>query len=246
LSIAASLLVAAGAYFYEYYINFKNALENRQGGLLMNCINKGLIAIAFFTLGFFLSMTGVAKYSALEAAENDVKENIVFGNRNSNVDVFIFTDWQCSGCRKLEPYFEQILPKIMKQARVIFVDDAVHPESLNFTPYNLSFMIYNKPQYFALRNALGDLSEETKTPSDQQVIALAAKQGVTYKQLNYSEVALGIKYYTHLVEKLKVEGTPTVVVVNRKTKKGKKLEGNGEITEANLMKAISSVKDSKK
>jgi hypothetical protein len=132
-------------------------------------------------------------------------------------------------------------PAIMQKAKLTFVDEAVHPETLNFTPYNLSFMINNKPQYFALRNALAQLSESTKTPSDEQVEKMAASIGTQYRQLNYSDVALGIKYFKHLVKQLEVEGTPTMVIVNKETKKGKRLAGKSQITEAGVMSTINSM-----
>lgn len=238
LSIAGCLAVATLAYFNSYSENFRTSLETGERGKIMNSVYKGMAGIVFFVTGFLLAFVGVAKQSPLQAAENSVKESIAFGNLSSPIEVFIFTDWRCSSCRKLEPVIEYMMPEVMKHARVTFVDDAIHPETLNFTPYNLSFMVHNKAKYFALRNALGDLAEETKTPTDEQVEAIAKKNGVQYKQLNYADVALGIKYYNQLVKKLDVEGTPTLVVVNRSTKKGKKLEGTGEITQANVIKAI--------
>ena len=129
----------------------------------------------------------------------------------------------------------------MQAAKLIFVDDPVHPETLNFTPYNVSFMINNKEHYFKLRHALTNLSENTKAPTDEQIKAIADKIGITYKQLSYSDVALANKYYTHLIKQLDVEGTPTVVVVNKETQKGKKLPGASKITEENILKTIQSL-----
>lgn len=238
LSIAACLAIATMVYFHSYSETFKSSLENGERGNIMNSVYKGMAGILFFVTGFILAFVGVAKYNPLQAAENSVKDSIAFGNLSSPVEVYIFTDWRCSSCRKLEPYIEAMSPKMMQKARVTFVDDAIHPETLNYTPYNLSFMVHNKSNYFVLRNALGDLAENTKEPTQAQIAALAAKHGEEFKQLNYADIALGIKYYNQLVKKLDVAGTPTLVVVNRVTKKGKKLEGTSEITEANVMKAI--------
>jgi protein-disulfide isomerase len=241
LAIAASLLVAALAYLYEYYKDFKRSLENPERGPIMINIYKGLTGIAFFVMGFLIAFTGVGKCSPLQAAENSIKENIAFGDPNSKMEVYVFTDWSCPACRSLEPLFESMAPKVMKVARLTFVDDPVHPETLNFTPYNVSFMIHNKDKYFELRHALTELSQETKAPTDKQVEELAAKLGVTYKQLSYADVALANKFFSHLIKQLDVEGTPTVVIVNKETQKGKKLPGAQKITEAKIMKAIQSL-----
>lgn len=238
LSIAAALSIAAFAYLYEYYQDFKYSLENSDRGPIMINLYKGLTGIGFFFIGFLIAFGGIGKHSALQAAENNIKESITFGNNNSDIEVYVFTDWACPACRSIEPIIESMTPKITKVAKLVFVDDPVHPETLNYTPYNLSFMANNKDQYLKLRNALSKLSEDTKAPTDAQINEIATKFGVKYKQLSYSDVALANKYYTHLIKQLDVEGTPTVVVVNKNTQKGKKFPGASKINEENIMKAI--------
>lgn len=238
LSIAAALTVAASAYLYCYCKEFKYSLENPDRGPIMINVYKGLTGIGFFIIGFLIVAGGIGKYTPLQAAENNIKEGITFGNKTSPIEVYVFTDWSCPACRSIEPVLEAAAPKIMKIARLTFVDDPVHPETLNFTPYNVSFMIHNKDRYFELRNALTALSEETKNPTDEQINTLTEKLGLRYQQLSYSDVALANKYYTHIIKHLGVEGTPTVVVVNKETQKGKKLPGTQKITEENIMKTI--------
>ncbi len=238
LSIAAALVSASAAYFYEYCNRFEESFEHEDKGQIMHHVYKGLSGIIILVAGFLFAFGGIGKYHPLQAAENEIKEKLAFGKLNSPVEVYVFTDWACPGCRKLEPMLEAAAPEIMKQARLIFVDNPVHPETLNYSPYNLSFMIYNKTKYMKLRSALTDLSEDTKTPTDEQVAALAKRLGASYKQLSYAEIALASKYFNYLVEKLEVEGTPTVVVVSKAQKKGKKLAGTSEITEAAILKAI--------
>lgn len=241
LLIAAALALAALAYLYEFYKDFKLSLEHLDRGPIMIHVYNGLVGIGFFFTGLLVALGGVGKQSPLQAAENNIKESIAFGNNNSHIEVYVFTDWSCPACRSIEPLLKAVAPKIMQVAKLTFVDDPVHPETLNFTPYNVSFMIYNKNQYLDLRTALTKLSAETKAPTDQQIQALAAKLKVKYNQLSYSDVALANKYYTHLIKQLDVEGTPTIVIVNKETQKGKKLPGLQQITEDNIMKGIQSL-----
>lgn len=240
LSIATSLTIAGVIHFYGYYINFNNSLEREDRGEIMNNVYKGLSGICFFVLGFVVAFGGIAKQNKLQAMENDIKESIAFGNTSSPVEVYVFTDWACGGCRAIEPHLEAMAPKIMKKARLTFVDQEVHPVTLNYIPYNLSFMINNKNNYFQLRRALTKLAQQTKEPTDQQVEELATRVGARYKQLNYADVQVGTKYFERLVKQLNVEGTPTIIIVSRDNKKGKKLEGAEEINEENVMKAIDS------
>lgn len=241
VSIAVSLAIATAGYYYVYRKTFKALLENGTKGQIMNYICKGLSTMVFFALGLIIAFVGIGKVNHLEAQENEMKDKIAFGNFKSPVEVYIFTDWECPACRSLEPKWEAMAPAIMQKAKISFMDDPVHDATLNYTPYNISFMIYNKSQYFALRQALTELAVETKTPQDSQVEAIAAKLGMRYRQLNYAEVAAASKYFDHVNEEYKVEGTPTVVIVNTQTKKHKKLEGLAEITRENILKAIKSL-----
>lgn len=241
LSIAGVLAMAALAYLYDYYKDFKQSLENLDRGPIMINVYKGLTGIGFSLIGLLAAFGGIGKYNPLQAAEENIKESIAFGDPKSNIEVYVFTDWSCPACRSIEPLLEAAAPKIMKVAKLTFVDDPVHPETLNFTPYNLSFMANNKDKYFQLRNALTELSESTKSPTDAQINALAAKFGVQYKPLSYAEVALANKYFSHLITQLDVEGTPTVVIINKETQKGKKLPGAIKITEEKILKAIKSL-----
>lgn len=240
LSIACALTIAGLIYFYNYYINFKNSLERENREEIMNSIYKGFSGICFFIIGFIFAFGGIAKFNKLQAMENDIKNKIAFGDLNSPIEVYVFTDWACGGCRAIEPTLESLAPKIMKKAKLIFVDQEVHPVTLNYIPYNLSFMINNKSKYLELRRALTKLALQTKEPTDSQVEALATQAGTQYKQLNYAEVQTGTKYFERLVQQLNVEGTPSIIIISKNNKKGKKLEGAEEITEANIMKAIAS------
>lgn len=241
LSIAASIFIAFLLIAYQYLDRLLNIINNGQKGEIMRSISKGFICVLLITFGFVFSQAGFAKFNKLQAAENGIKESIAFGNLKSPVEVYVFTDWECPSCRKVEPVLEKASPEIMKKARLIYVDLPVHPESMNYTPYNLSFMIKNKPQYFRIRDFLTELSTKTDAPTDEQVEAGAKKLGIKYEQLNYSDVAVGIKYFKHLAKQFSVDRTPTVVIVNKNDKKGKKLIGGSEITEENLLKAIDSL-----
>lgn len=208
----------------------------------MSAFKKGWYGGAGFLLGLIVALLGVTKFDPLVAAENEIKDQIAFGDRNSPIEIYIFTDWQCPACRQIEPLMERLTPKLESKAQVVFVDYAIHPESLNFTPYNLSFMINNKDQYFKLRHALEELAERNSDPTEEEVMEVIKPIGAQYKQLNYSDIALGMKYFKRLGTQFGINGTPVVVVVNNTDKRGKKLKGAKEITETNIMQAISSLR----
>ena len=67
LSIAAALTVAALAYLYEYYKDFKLSLENPDRGPIMVNLYKGFTGIGFFFIGFLIAFSGIGKYSPLSS-----------------------------------------------------------------------------------------------------------------------------------------------------------------------------------
>jgi hypothetical protein len=101
-------------------------------------------------------------------------------------------------------------------------------------------MIKNKDKYLQLREALTKLSVDQPAPTDEQVEKLAEKLNTKYQQLHFSDIALSQKYFKQLGKQFGVSKTPTIVVINRDTKKGKRLIGP-DITEANVLKAIQSL-----
>lgn len=242
LSIALTVLIAFLLFISGYFQQLRAAISQNDKEEVMKMIFKGLGAVLLITGSFLLTEAGFAKFNKLHAMETQLKDKISFGNKNSKYEVYIFTDWKCPSCRNIEPVIEASAPKIMEKAKLIFVDLPIHDESLNFTPYNLAFMVNNKTEYFKLRSSLEKISLKTDSPTEEQVEKAAKKLGVDFHPLNYSEVANGIKYFDHLVTQFEVNKTPTVVVVNSTTKKGKKLAGAGEINEKSILSALETVK----
>ncbi len=209
---------------------------------MLQKILGGMTSIAIGLVGFTVALFGIAKVEHSFADTNARGESPVFGNAKSPVEVYLFTDWFCPACRKTEPAIEKALPAIMAKARVFFIDVPIHEDSLNYLPYNLSFMLKEKGKYLQLRRALTALAEKDSSPSEADVAALAKKYGVTYHQLDFAEVNQGLKYFKKMTDKYSVDATPTVVITNPSTKKAKKLEGYNQITEANIPHIIDQLK----
>lgn len=204
-------------------------------------MKKGITTCLFLLMGFAVAYVGVFKpeQSFADGIEGGA-EDPAFGNKKSSIEVYVVTDWFCPACNRLEPTLERILPSVMKKARVYFVDYAIHPETMNYVPYNLSFMLKNKKEYFRIRQVLHELAEKTKAPTEEQVEQAVAPLHVKYEQLNYADVESGIRFAQGIVKTFNVDQTPTLVIANRETLDGKKLVGS-EITQENVNKAILSL-----
>jgi len=121
------------------------------------------------------------------------------------------------------------------------VDIAIHPETLNYTPYNLSFLTYEKSKYMELRKALLGLTKKTKEPTPDDVKGAITPLNVVYKPLSFLEATRGIKFYEAVSREFKVSATPTVVVRDTKTGKVARLVGIKEINETNMIKAVDQI-----
>ena len=242
LSIATCVGIAAFCYLMKYLNEFITYYKQGQRREFMKTIWKGFAGSSMLVLGFLVSVLGISRFDQIQAAENTIKESLFFGDKSSPIEVYVFTDWACPACRTAEPILEESGPEIMKKAKLTFVDFAIHTETLNYSPYNVSFMIKNKPEYFRLREALTKLSLNTPTPTDEQIEKLAQKLGVKYQQLNFADITLSQKYFKQLATQFSVDRTPSIIIINTKTKKGKKLIGGGEITEEKILNAIDSLK----
>lgn len=234
LSIAGTLAILGIC-----YLLWKKNQQHE--GLMRGWLHAGTLMVVL-TLGFTTSFLGISKIDTLEAAEQEIKDRIKFGNTNSPIQVFVFTDWTCPACRSIEPRLEAMAPKVMKYAQITFIDTVVHPETLNFAPYNISFMVNAKSKYFMSRNALNKLSLVNKNPTDHDIADAVRPFGIKYQEIPYQDVSVALRYFEELTNRFKITGTPTVAVINADAKKGKKFSGTEEITEENILKAIETLR----
>jgi disulfide bond formation protein DsbB len=201
--------------------------------IAMKTIKNSIASLTMGIIGFAVALVGISKVEHSFADTNARGENPAFGTK-SNVEVYFFTDWFCPAGRKTEPELEKQMPSIFSKANFYYIDVPIHEDSLNFLPYNLSFMLKNKKEYTQLRKGLSDIAQKEHTPSESDVEAMAGKLGVKYQKLDFAEVNQGLKYFKKMADKYSIDSTPTLVITNTKTKKAKKLSGYNQITQANL------------
>ena len=233
--------VAATVYFVTLVTSFEGvknmiARVNLRGIMIMPLMRKIVTIVLVFTAGFFLAYRGMEKGDAEESVPK-----IFLGKQDSSVEVFIMTDWFCPACQKAEQEIERTVPALEKRAKVFFVDIPIHPETLNYTPYNLSFLTYEKSKYMELRKALLGLTKKTKEPTPDDVKGAITPLNVVYKPLSFLEATRGIKFYEAVSREFKVSATPTVVVRDTKTGKVARLVGIKEINETNMIKAVDQI-----
>ncbi len=199
--------------------------------------SRFLLTASACAIGFFVSFYGITNPEATAAGQMETS----LGKQNSKVEVYVFSDWLCPVCTKIEPAIESVFPALEKRAKIFFIDKPVHQEAMNFVPYHLSFLVNEKPKYLKLRHALFALAQKSRNPSVDEVKLAIAPLGVTYKQLSFMEVTQMMGKSQSLATQYKVNATPTVVITNIMTKSSKTLVGGKEITAENLLKAVKSL-----
>lgn len=245
LNIALFVGIAAFAYFVDgLRQTFIDAKKMNQGVFKM-FIKRAVPSAIMVVIGFLIAFFGVFKPEKSFAQGIEAGDPI-FGNRSSNIEVYIITDWFCPGCRKIEPKLHYAWPRIMQEARVFFIDFPIHRETKNFMPYNLSFMIHEKSKYFDLRKVLHDVAERTKRPKARDIQREIEPLGVLYEPLDFEDIDSGRRFFDGIVKSFDVRMTPTVVVANRRTLQSRKMEGSDNISEQSIMNAIQELQKKKK
>lgn len=227
LSLAAAVFAACAAMGWEHLRN-----NTAKGATMKSRLVYLVLMSLCFTLGLGAAIAGVRKEA--DAAELD----LFLGRSSSPTTVYFVSDWFCPACRRAEPAIEKIYPQLVRSVRIGFVDFPIHRETLNFTPYNIQFLAFEKGKYLALRGALSQLSLRSKAPSEAEVQAAIAPLGVKLRPLNYSDTLYGMQANLTVYRGYNVNSTPTVVVTNAKTRKSKLLVGEAQINLAAVRGAI--------
>ncbi len=242
LCIAASVLFAAIGLLLEGGLQLKKSLSPGDPVMLRQARRRTIPPLFTLVIGFLIAFFGVLKPESTFAAGSSEKEDPIFGNRSTQIEVYVISDWFCKACRKLEPNLEVILPDVMDKASVIFVDRAIHNESLNFLPYNLSFMLKEKDKYLKIRQAMSALSLKTKVPTQKEIQEAVTSLGVTYQPLQFVDIDSGQRFFQGIAQTFQVNSTPTIVIANKRKVEAKKLIGNEEITKENILSWIDKLK----
>ena len=240
VGIAISVVTACVLIALERLPGVAIRIRGGERNLVMKRLaGKTALILFAFLAGMGVTAMGLKKPDAIAAGLPVA--SFAFGDTGSNSEVYIVTDWFCPACRAAEPEILKGARIAMRKSKVVFVDYPVHPETYNFIPYNMSFIILEKAKYFEIREAMATLARKTKEPTSENVQAAVSPLGVKYVPLNYVDVIAGMQYFSTLVKKFKVPGTPSVVVLDSRTGKTKTLYGISEITSDNILKAVAEV-----
>jgi len=228
LAIAALIYLLLLTNFVRYFLTRKEKFCMNQKSIF-----KPLSIVVVALLSFMVTFSGIVKPDAVAG-----QLNLSLGNQQSKLEIYLFSDWLCPVCVRVEGIIEPLYPALTHKAKLFFVDKIIHPEATNFVPYHLSFAAYEKDKYLQLRKALFAVAQKTKNPTNDDIMAAIAPHKIAFKQLSFLDVTQQMGNSIKLAEQFRVNSTPTLIIRNSKTNKMRVLVGSGEITSAQILKGI--------
>ncbi|WP_042279350.1 DsbA family protein [Candidatus Protochlamydia sp. R18] len=189
-----------------------------------------------FIFSFFLLMS-IDLTAKEEICEKNLKQRVVLGKSDSPIEIYIVSDWFCRSCKKLEPRLENLYDKFKNKAAFYFIDYPINRQSSNFSPYHLSFLIFEKKNYLKARQALICLTKENQKPTDSDVEKIAKCNKLNFQELAYEDISKGIDFFDSIVKKYQINATPSVIVVNKNNKQFEIFKG-GQAKEEAISEAI--------
>lgn len=241
LGIAACVVFAACIYLASYIGQLIVVIKNHNKELIMQKIKHGILALSCSFIGFLIALCGVTQVDLAQAEVNDIKGQIALGTPGKPVEIYIVTDWFCSSCRKIEPLWEKLYPKISSDATIYFIDFPLHRKSLNYSPYNLAFLMHNKSEYFKARNMLSKLTLTKDNPKNEDIEQAAKNAGLSFQELPYIDIRAGMEFFDSIDKQYHIRATPSVIIVRPNRKAIIKLEGDNNISEVKVVTTIKQI-----
>lgn len=236
------LTIASTVFFIAIVLIAEVIHESKmRKGKVMNLIRNFTISFLVVIFGFIFALLAVVKPEPTFAEDVADIGKPFFGKENSQVDVYVITDWFCKACKKKEPELQKLYPRIMSEARLYFIDFPIHDETRNYMPYNISFMLMNKDKYFEIRKALINLSKTSQEPTLTDMQNAVGPLGIRVKMISYADIDSGQDFFEGITDTFQVRSTPTVVIANRSTLEAKKIKGS-RISEKSIMDAIEALR----
>ncbi len=169
--------------------------------------------------------------------------SMLFGDRSSDLELFVFTDWIGPASKQFEPLIEGMFPEVSKKARLYFIDIPV--EAQNFSTANLKFLINatkDKDEYFKFRNNLFQLASKNPKATEEEIREFVKASGTKYEPVPQDLADAGFAVYKSVNNNFKVTKAPTIVIYNITTKEMKKIEDPSEMTPPKILSLLESMK----
>lgn len=156
------------------------------------------------------------------AAELVVGDLAVAGNKEGNVTLVEFFDYQCIHCKKMEPVVDTLIAK-NKDLRVIYKEFPIFGKESELAS-KVAMAAAMQGKYMTLQNALLKVDGRL---NEKKIMDIAKKAGLDMKKLQEDlaspKIADALKANRKLAENIRIMGTPAFVVLS--TPKGKLKQG---------------------
>jgi thiol-disulfide isomerase/thioredoxin len=128
-------------------------------------------------------------------------------------EVYIFSDYFCPPCQRIEPYMERVLPELLRHdVKILFVDMPVY----RATPLYSRYFLYSArasgdfARVLEARRVLFDLARTKAVTTDQEIIQELRSHAIEFRLVDTKPV---FDQWRRFIERFDIRSTPTCVVV---------------------------------
>lgn len=165
-----------------------------------------VLGCSLLLLSFGFSSDSLKLYQA--------RMDMSFNSEQTPLEVYIFTDWNCPKCKKLESVLSEIAPELLKQARLYFIDLPSQGME-NLIGANQTFLLdknKNLTDYLKQRQELYQIAGRINSPTEGDVKQILEKDGFKYEPVQKEAADLSMKFFTIQAKVFQITKTPTIIV----------------------------------
>jgi thiol-disulfide isomerase/thioredoxin len=148
-----------------------------------------------------------------------VRTEMSFNTPKTNTEVYIFTDWNCPKCKKLNHDLANIAPELKNQATLYFID--IYPEKApSLTKVNQA-LLFNKNkelgQYLKAREKLFELAIKETAFTDEEI-----KSALSIPQIDFPPedvLKTATKFFEMMRNNFSIQETPSILIYQLDTQK---------------------------
>lgn len=175
-------------------------------------MNKKRILSAIVTVNLMLLLlTGSGSWLRPRWLHAQEAPNVFSYGSGAN-EIFIFTDYFCPPCQKVEPYLEKALTDLLKAGmKVTFVDKPIDSRSPLYSRYFL--YAANRADSFAevlrIRRVLFDIARTRAIASESELVGLLKENDI---RLKLFDVQPAFAKWADFIRDFGIRSTPTCIV----------------------------------
>lgn len=165
---------------------------------------------------------------------------MAFNRPDSDIEVYIFSDWRCSKCKQFNSKFAKNASSIHEKAKLYFID--LNPDAIPALTKANEVLLFNKNktlgEYLQIRKTLFDLAEQPTPIADEMIKSALEPHGMTSPSPPEELLESGMVFFKAMKNNFNIQQTPSILIYDLTQQKSEKLEGEELSDPENILKSI--------